>query len=312
MPRKTLVVFKPDISNEISNFLQNAKKLKLTIAGVAYRLFNDIDGLWVSTILWNQLESKKIFKLVKENLGIKDKLLPKDIEIKQFLEKDIDENYKVDALVVRLKGPNGKSVDENVTAIFKDNGDTKELIHLHISEPKILKGWKVETLPRDYNKNYRILADKTSVWKWVEINSDNPQEIALKIITEYWKDALRKWADEVVKLFGPSAYLKWTVVWHISVWDARWVKDYFEHFCEKNPELQLNKIDTKWLTPGKSILSYGEYTFMLDAEDGKKQPINWNFTFIFKKIWDKWVIDTLHSSVKYDEENWKKVNKFDN
>ena len=310
MYRNELVVFKHNLE-DLSN-LQEAKNLKVTIAQVAYRLFNDIDGLGVSLILWNDVDWKEIFKLVKKNLWIEKIVSPKDFEIKQFLEKDIDWNYKVDALVVRLKWKNWKYVDENVTAVFEDHWDTKKLIHLHISEPKILRNWKVEKLPREFNKNYRILEDKKNVWKWVEIESNDPNEIAKTIITKYWKDALTKWAEEVVKLFGPSAYLKWTVVGHISVWDAKWVKAYFEHFCEKNPEMQLNKIQTRWLTPGNSILSYGEYTFTLDTEGGRRAPITGNFTFIFKKINSKWVIDVLHSSVEYDKQGWKKLNNFNN
>ena len=311
MPRKQLIVFKPNLPKESSDLIKG-KALKSKVSEVAYRLFNDIDGLWVSLILWDSENGKRIFKLIKENLWIKWILSPSDIQIKQFLEKDIDGKYKIDALVVRLKWSDGKYVDENVTAIFEDEWDFKKLVHLHVSEPKILKNWKVEKLPIEFNKNYRILEDKKTVGKWVEIDSSDPEEIAKTIITDYWKDALTKWADEVVKLFGPSAYLKWTVVGHISVWDAKWVKAYFEHFCEKNPEMQLNKITTKWLTPWKSILAYGEYTFYLDTENWDRAPVNGNFTFVLKKIEDKWVIDMLHSSVKYSEEDWKKLNDFKN
>jgi len=305
MPRQSLLVFKPQ---ESASSLENAKNLKVTVARVAYRLFNEIDGLWVSLILWNQTEGKQIFKLIKQNLN-KEFILPKGIQIKQFLEKDIDGTYKVDALLLSIKGDNGKTIDENVTAVFKDRWDVKELIHLHISEPKILKNGKIEKLPKKFDKNYRILSDKKHVWKWVEINLTQPEDIAKEIITKYWKQALTEGSNEVVKLFWPSAYLKGTVVSHLSVWDSKWVKDYFDHFCEKHPELKLNKITAKWLTPNKSILAFWEYTFVLDTDEGKRAPIDGNFTFIFKKIGDRWVIDVLHSSVKYNQEDWKRLNQ---
>ena len=67
-----------------------------------------------------------------------------------------------------------------------------------------------------------------------------------------------------------------------------------------NPELTLleDTINSEWLTEWKTIKASGNYIFNV-WEEWKKTPVEWNFTFIIKKVrYKKWAFSVLHSSIK--------------
>jgi len=273
------MVIKVNIPETSENKFKNWIKVKNTIANIAYELFNEANE--VSIVFWDHENGKENYKILKQTLWIK-KLEWKNISVKQMVDKQIDEYHIAEAFLLEIKWENWEKVYKNVTSIFETNWKEKILKHVHISEPRKLDWKKVVNLglKKEFKKNFLQLNEeaskekwilekellpliydkkhtKTRKWIWPEREKRlNPQYIAKKIMTEYWWKALLKWSEDVVKLFSPNALLKWTVVQHLSVWDNFWVKDYFDHFCESNPQLEVKDLQTKWLTEWKSILWY--------------------------------------------------------
>jgi hypothetical protein len=298
--------------------LKNWRRIKNTMATIAKQLFNESHD--ISLIYWDHENGKENYKILKQIIGI-DRLKWENITIEdKLLDKKIDENHIIDAFLLKISWKN-KTTFKNITAIFKINKDEKTLIHVHISEPKMLDWWKVKDLDRKYFKCDLSCENIKSKWisnndvkKYIKLyQKENfeitPKQIAKTIMIDFWWVSLLLWADEVVKLFSPNALLKWTVVQHLSIWENGGIKDYFKHFCEKKPKLRIDHIDAKWLTEWKSILAKWAYTFTLANKDWTEQKVPANFTMIFiHRDW-KWMIDLLHSSLKYGKRSLEKLNK---
>jgi len=242
-----------------------------------------------------------------------------------MVNKKIDENYIIEAFLLFLKWEDWKKLFKNVTAVFEINKKEKILKHVHISDTKQLNWNKVEELwiKTDFLKNKLNLDEINNNNKWIEsfelkqstlrwrktINMNNPDNIARSIMINFWWKSLLLWTDKVIKLFTSNALLKWTVIQHLSVGDKNGVKDYFNHFCEKNPKLKIVGIEANWLTKWKSILAKWEYNFALTNKEWKKFQVPANFTIIFVKRWNRWMIDVLHSSKKYNKSILSKLNQ---
>lgn len=298
----------------LNNF-SKVKKLHKIISDVAYELFNT--DTKISMIYWDHKDAKENYKILKDLLWL-EKLKPNNFQILQMVDKQIDNNHIVKWFLLKVKWKNSTWF-KNVTAVIERWKKNKKLLHVHISEPKKLDWTKVVELGKKYRQNHMWLENNETHSNWISnkdlkksniyinnnINLDIPDDIAKSIMVNYWAKALLLWADEVVKLFSPTAFLKWTVVQHLSVWYENWIKDYFEHFCERNPKMKIIDIETKWLKKWESILAHWEYLF--DLSD-PKQKVPWNFTMIFVKKNGKWMIDLLHSSIKYWKKDLKKLN----
>ena len=78
---------------------------------------------------------------------------------------------------------------------------------------------------------------------------------------------------------------------------------------KKKPKLKIVDIEANWLTKWKSILAKWEYNFTLTDKEWKTFQVPANFTMIFVKRQDRWMIDVLHSSIKYDKPALEKLNQ---
>ncbi len=168
---------------------------------------------------------------------------------------------------------------------------------------------------KKYKQNFVNIEDEKETERWVSTTELSnklknwnilAENISKTIMEDFWAKALLESPENVVQLFWENALLKWTVVQHLAVGKEYWVLDYFEHFCERNPEMQLKSINAKYLKWWKTILARWEYLFKLHNPE---QDVPANFTMIFVNRNWRWVIDVLHSSIKYNKEELEKLNK---
>jgi len=310
------ILFFKHIANMINKekYLENDKMKnnsnlwRTSLSELLQNIFNEMPD--VSIIYWDDKNWKENYQILKLLLWI-DKIWLENIKIEQIIDKQIDKQHYILWFLVWTE-INWKKIEKNISFIFKWNRTKENIIHIHMSDTKMIdQDWNIIDLwKKSFGSFLGIWYDNQILSRWIPLDWNTPEEIARAIIVKHWGIALQEWANKVIKLFSPNAYLKWTVVKHLSLWDENWVLDYFQHFCAKNPVLKLNKIKASWLTEWKSILAKWEYTFYLDNnEKTEKIPVTWNFTFIFvKRNWN-WMIDTLHSSIKYSKEELQKLNQ---
>ena len=293
--------------------LEKWKKVKKIISEMVYKLFNQNNDITI--VYWNHENWKENYQIFEQLIWI-EKLWEKNISVKQIATKYLDEYNIVEAVLLEIKLKGWKKIYKNVTSVseLSNNKSEKKLKHIHISEPRMLNNEKVVELGKKFKQNFINIEDYKQNINWIKddkllekLNWDKSIEnIAKTIMTEFWGKALLENPENVVKLFWEKALLKWTVVQHFSLGKEYWVLDYFKHFCKRKPIMQLKNIDTKYLKGNKSILATWEYLFKLKNPD---QDVFANFTMIFvHKEW-KWIIDVLHSSIKYSKTELQKLNK---
>lgn len=111
-----------------------------------------------------------------------------------------------------------------------------------------------------------------------------------------WNASLKtKDADKVVANYATDAVLLPTVS-NKPRTDHAGIKDYFEHFLQKNPE---GKIDTSTIRIGcNEAFDAGTYTFVLTDKDGNKQSVaaRYTFNYAYDPASNKWLISHHHSS----------------
>lgn len=111
-----------------------------------------------------------------------------------------------------------------------------------------------------------------------------------------WNASLQtKDAEKVVANYASDAVLLPTVS-NKPRTDHAGIKDYFEHFLEKNPK---GKIDSSTIRIGcNEAFDAGTYTFVLTDKDGKKQNVaaRYTFNYAYDQASGKWLISHHHSS----------------
>ena len=73
------------------------------------------------------------------------------------------------------------------------------------------------------------------------------------------------------------------------------IQEYFDMFVTKNPIGSVNSFILQNF--GDICISDGTYTFELDGEEGGRESVAARYTYVWKKINNKWMIATHHSSI---------------
>lgn len=124
------------------------------------------------------------------------------------------------------------------------------------------------------------------------------QAVTEKDITalfDQWNQSLQTGKpEEVVKNYAPDAILLPTLSNQVRH-NPEEIKDYFEHFLAKKPFGQLNEQNVRLLGTDVAINS-GIYTFTLNNE-AQPKDVQARYTFVYRKIGDKWLIVEHHSSL---------------
>ncbi len=284
------------IQEDISNIISNIMHSKLESIPDTFEYGKIRDGKIM----------KYLIKTLKQELWI-DRIREENIEIHQLVEKEIDKNFDFKWLRILFKNKFWKEIVKNISVtIEKGTWDIKDL---HMSLPSRLLNRTVEEL-QIRNLNDIEVSENINSRRWIELNSklDTPKEIAVEMIKNHWGKFLLEWKDSVIQAFEEEAILKWTLDNTYSIWED--LKDYFSHFCHMSPELTLieESVKADWLTPWKTIKASWNYIFNV-WKKWNKTPVKWNFTFILKKVLgnNKWVFSVLHSSIKNNAEELKKI-----
>lgn len=123
------------------------------------------------------------------------------------------------------------------------------------------------------------------------------QAVTEKDITalfEQWNQSLQTGKpEEVVKNYAPDAILLPTVSNQVRR-NHDEIKAYFAHFLDKKPHGKLDEQNIRLLSDDIAINS-GVYTFTLNEENPKS--VQARYTFVYRKIGDKWLIIEHHSSM---------------
>lgn len=123
------------------------------------------------------------------------------------------------------------------------------------------------------------------------------QAVTEKDITalfDQWNQSLQTGKpEEVVKNYAPDAILLPTVSNRVRH-NHDEIKDYFEHFLDKKPVGKLDEQNVRLLGNDIAINS-GIYTFTLNHEE-RPRDVQARYTFVYRKLNDKWLIIEHHSS----------------
>jgi len=77
------------------------------------------------------------------------------------------------------------------------------------------------------------------------------------------------------------------------------IKDYFKHFLKSKIVEHVDEENIR--VYGDIAINSGRYTFNI-AKNGKPEQIKARFTFVYRKVGDKWLIIEHHSSVLPEKE----------
>jgi uncharacterized protein (TIGR02246 family) len=123
------------------------------------------------------------------------------------------------------------------------------------------------------------------------------QAVTEKDITalfDQWNQSLQTGkSEEVVKNYAPDAILLPTVSNQVRH-NHDEIKSYFEHFLAKKPVGKLDEQNIRLLSDDVAVNS-GVYTFTINHEE-KTKDVQARYTFVYRKIGDKWLIVEHHSS----------------
>jgi uncharacterized protein (TIGR02246 family) len=117
---------------------------------------------------------------------------------------------------------------------------------------------------------------------------------------ERWNASLKTLKPkEVVKNYASDAVLLPTISNKVRH-NSEEMKDYFEHFLQKKP---VGKIDERNIRIYCDVaIDSGRYTFNIVDKNGNLSKVKARYTFVYKKIGDKWLIEEHHSSVMPEKE----------
>ena len=99
--------------------------------------------------------------------------------------------------------------------------------------------------------------------------------------------------ESILDLYEPDAVLLGTFCDKIRIGKSD-IRDYFNHFFKRNPEVSVIESNTHIITNSLHIIN-GFYDFKTTSKEN--QIIHARFTFVFKKKGESWKILTHHSSV---------------
>lgn len=123
------------------------------------------------------------------------------------------------------------------------------------------------------------------------------QAVTEKDITalfDQWNQSLQTGKpEEVVKNYAPDAILLPTVSNQVRH-NHKEIAEYFDHFLDKKPIGKLDEQNVRFLGNDIAINS-GVYTFTLNHEESPKS-VQARYTFVYRKLNDKWLIIEHHSS----------------
>jgi len=109
-----------------------------------------------------------------------------------------------------------------------------------------------------------------------------------------WNKALQTGnPDKVVACYAPDAILLPTVSAKVRH-NHDEIRDYFVHFLLKQPYGRITEQNIRIYDT--IAINSGLYTFTLTA-DGVKTDVAARFTFVYRKIQDRWLIIEHHSSI---------------
>ena len=130
--------------------------------------------------------------------------------------------------------------------------------------------------------------------------------IDLRIVNENVNDeiesALTNWLNvladgdpvKITDLYLEDGVLLGTVAEDIKQGHTA-IQEYFDMFVTKNPIGSVNSFILQNF--GDICISDGTYTFELDGEEGGRESVAARYTYVWKKINNKWMIATHHSSI---------------
>ena len=111
---------------------------------------------------------------------------------------------------------------------------------------------------------------------------------------EEWNNALlSRDASQVTALYSPDAVLLPTVSNKVRHNHGE-IRDYFEHFIQKNPSGNL--IEHNIRVFDNMAINSGVYHFSLDTKYDERSIVKARYTFVYKKFDGKWLIIEHHSS----------------
>ena len=121
----------------------------------------------------------------------------------------------------------------------------------------------------------------------------SPSKEAIGKLFDAWNAALQTGKPEVVvKQYAEDAVLLPTVSNKVRKNHAQ-IKEYFEHFLELKPVGKINEANIR--VYGNLAINSGVYTFTLTKGD-KQNQVQARYTFVYRKIGDRWLIVEHHSS----------------
>jgi len=104
--------------------------------------------------------------------------------------------------------------------------------------------------------------------------------------------------DKVARTYSDDAVLLPTMSKKIRRGHEE-IEDYFKHFLKLEPRGKINEENIK--VYGDIAINSGLYTFCI-VKDGIPSHVKARYTFIYRKVGDKWQIVGHHSSVLPEEE----------
>lgn len=111
---------------------------------------------------------------------------------------------------------------------------------------------------------------------------------------EEWNNALlSRDASQVTALYSHDAVLLPTVSNKVRHNHGE-IRDYFEHFIQKNPSGNLIEHNIRIFD--NMAINSGVYHFSLDTKDDERSIVKARYTFVYKKFDGKWLIIEHHSS----------------
>jgi len=124
-----------------------------------------------------------------------------------------------------------------------------------------------------------------------DVSTHSKQEIAS--LFDRWNASLQTGKpDEVAKNYAADGILIPTVSNKVRHNHAE-ISDYFVHFLELKPKGKIDEQNIRIF--GDIAIDSGLYTFDV-IKEGKPTEVKGRYTFVYKKINDKWLIIEHHSS----------------
>ncbi len=103
-------------------------------------------------------------------------------------------------------------------------------------------------------------------------------------------------AAQMLKFYAPDAILVATFSPKLLHNSEGELVGYFKKFTSL-PNIQGTTQDLQTRVYGDWALNTGLYTFTYDTADGDKVSVPARFTYVYRKVGDKWLIEDHHSSV---------------